>query len=727
MYLSMSSQPQIANAVAAPPIAATRAAGPVAALAFPVKLNAPSFPLNPPIDGSAGSQQNTTQVKTSYVATVKYVNTAYNMYSDAYNNNSIQYKISSDPEERATFVNSANALAITFNQNSAHSLEQYNLLAMPNGYLPLKLYGTYQVEAVPLASVVIAKAVVQAAPPTGMGAPISFNYPTAAPVSDPVMAPVSAPAMAPVGALASAPIGAPVMAPVGAPASAPTGAPVMAPVGAPASAPIGAPVMAPVGAPASAPIGAPIVAPVAAPAMAPTAAPAKAPTAAPVAPPVAPPSTIACYCPFDSNVIDSTGNYAFNANGTVKYNPAIIGNGAYFANEANYPTTNSTATSNRSSNFLTLSTTYDVSRLMSVSGWVQFTMLPNPGQYSTVWEFGSGSTEYLQLLAYTDPTTKACTLYPNAGAAGNVANGTAITVNTWYHFAVAFVPSQSLVLYVNGVACPSVTTGVGAGAAGATFRIADNATTSFVGSGYRPFAGIIDEFRIHNVALTAAAVTTLFNQYVQTGTITYTGFSSGVNLLNDFKAAYPNWNTVAPVNLTVNLSKNCYSTDANVPAMTTGTFPTGSTITLNVAKDAYITGAGGAGGAGGGYTTNMIGYCIFDIANPPQSGKPGGDAISLGTNINLNNTGIISGGGAGGSGKNYVALNNWSCMKGNWGCAGAGGSSINNENCNTQSNYDYFRGNLNSGGAIGTSGSAIKANNYTVTYINKGTLNGTAP
>jgi endoglucanase Acf2 len=198
--------------------------------------------------------------------------------------------------------------------------------------------------------------------------------------------------------------------------------------------------------------------------------------------------------------------------------------GIYFANVLQYPRKDSTDPVNRSVNYLTLSKPYDISKPTSVSGWVQIVKVPYPGQSATILDFGTGeNTDYLQLTAYNDnPSTSYktdCMLFATAGNAGSYSNGIRINQDTWVHFAVVFVPSTSLTLYVNGMKISNITTGVGAGGIGATFKIADNATTSYIGKGFRPFAGLIDEFRIHDTALSQADVTKLYMENFKASTV----------------------------------------------------------------------------------------------------------------------------------------------------------------------------------------------------------------
>jgi len=276
---------------------------------------------------------------------------------------------------------------------------------------------------------------------------------------------------------------------------------------------------------ASYPVAVPRVIPVpvaAAPVKAPVGVPIKknTPVAAPtrqLVTPTAPPSTypLVCYYPFNFTLDDATGNTSMDIAGSEWYLDGESDKGLYLGNVLQYSKTNSTDPVNRSVNYLTLSTPYDISKPTTVSGWVQIVKVPYPGQSATILDFGTGdSTDYLQLVAYNDnPSTSYrtdCMLFATAGNAGTYSNGTRINQDTWVHFAVVFVPSKSLTLYVNGMMISNITTGVGAGGSGATFKIGDAATNSYTGKGYRPFAGIVDEFRIHAIALSQADVTKLY-------------------------------------------------------------------------------------------------------------------------------------------------------------------------------------------------------------------------
>lgn len=93
---------------------------------------------------------------------------------------------------------------------------------------------------------------------------------------------------------------------------------------------------------------------------------------------------------------------------------------------------------------------------------------------------------------------------------------------------------------------------------------------------------------------------------------------------------------------TINSGVVLGSNTTSVAALQTGTFPSGSSVTL--INNGKIYGMGGAGGRGAD-SINVGG------AQPGGNGQPGGPAISLGTSISINNTnGQIFGGGGGGNG-----------------------------------------------------------------------------
>ncbi len=91
------------------------------------------------------------------------------------------------------------------------------------------------------------------------------------------------------------------------------------------------------------------------------------------------------------------------------------------------------------------------------------------------------------------------------------------------------------------------------------------------------------------------------------------------------------WNGSTAATITIGSGVWIYSTSTGTPALTTGSFPGGLTIINN----GFIAGMGGAGGT----------------STAPYTGLAGGNAISLGSIVTINNTNAsayIGGGGGGG-------------------------------------------------------------------------------
>lgn len=113
------------------------------------------------------------------------------------------------------------------------------------------------------------------------------------------------------------------------------------------------------------------------------------------------------------------------------------------------------------------------------------------------------------------------------------------------------------------------------------------------------------------------------------------------------------------------------SSNANLPALTTGKFPIGSTVTL--LNNGRIIGAGGAGGSGGnGGSGRVPRLCGRDGGN-------GGNAIELKYPLQIKNEGSILGGGGGGGGSSSCNQNfgGGGGAGSGPGAAGAGFSSLN--------------------------------------------------
>lgn len=131
-------------------------------------------------------------------------------------------------------------------------------------------------------------------------------------------------------------------------------------------------------------------------------------------------------------------------------------------------------------------------------------------------------------------------------------------------------------------------------------------------------------------------------------------------------AAGQGWNGTSEAVITIDSGVYLWSDNPATPALTTGNFPGGLTIINN----GYIMGRGGNGGNADGY-----------------NGAAGGHAISLSSNVSINNSGCILGGGGGGGGAK-AGTNNF-CGGGGGAGGGAGGT-----------------GNVagGAGGSVGTSG-----------------------
>jgi len=100
----------------------------------------------------------------------------------------------------------------------------------------------------------------------------------------------------------------------------------------------------------------------------------------------------------------------------------------------------------------------------------------------------------------------------NNGTDVEAANGPAVPLGVWTHMAVTY-DGTTLRLYVNGVLRSSTAASGGIGASTAPLRIGGNTVFSVPGTEY--FAGLIDEVRIYNRALSAAEITADMNTPLQ--------------------------------------------------------------------------------------------------------------------------------------------------------------------------------------------------------------------
>lgn len=103
------------------------------------------------------------------------------------------------------------------------------------------------------------------------------------------------------------------------------------------------------------------------------------------------------------------------------------------------------------------------------------------------------------------------------------------------------------------------------------------------------------------------------------------------------------WNGTTPINLTatINATRRVYSTSSSTPAIVTGSFPSGSTITL--VNNGIIVGMGGSGGIGSPTGTGQV-------------GGAGGAALAMNYPLTITNNGTIYGAGGGGGGGSALVL-----------------------------------------------------------------------
>lgn len=124
--------------------------------------------------------------------------------------------------------------------------------------------------------------------------------------------------------------------------------------------------------------------------------------------------------------------------------------------------------------------------------------------------------------------------------------------------------------------------------------------------------------------------------------ITYTASSTTPTFLDlDIGKTFGYRRADGPVALDVTIAANVVlgSNSVNSYAFYTGSYPSGSTLTLTLQPGAYISGAGGTGGTGQ----------LVSGTGMTQGGN-GGGALAIYVNTTLINNGRIQGGGGGGGG-----------------------------------------------------------------------------
>ena len=180
------------------------------------------------------------------------------------------------------------------------------------------------------------------------------------------------------------------------------------------------------------------------------------------------------------------------------------------------------------------------------------------------------------------------------------------------------------------------------------------------------------------------------------------------------------YNFTVPANCTVG------SASTAQPALATGSWPAGSSITLT--NNGTIVGKGGAGGAGGYVYSYPVGYYDTEgtyyqytnwAAAGGSSGTAGGVSISLSYPISIDTTnGFIYGGGGGGGGGSVFPASQ-SNDYGGTGGAGAGPGAA------TGGSTGYYPGyNAGSGGTGGSYGAAGAVGNWSPAYGTSGSAPG---
>lgn len=115
---------------------------------------------------------------------------------------------------------------------------------------------------------------------------------------------------------------------------------------------------------------------------------------------------------------------------------------------------------------------------------------------------------------------------------------------------------------------------------------------------------------------------------------------ANVNLLDDAADAGYDITVASAVQVYVVDEAIVGSDDTGLPALTSGSWPSGTTLRLYIGSGARICGKGGAGGRGGNASGSLL----------PVAGGAGGPALSLSCDTVLLNYGKIQGGGGGGGG-----------------------------------------------------------------------------
>ena len=262
---------------------------------------------------------------------------------------------------------------------------------------------------------------------------------------------------------------------------------------------------------------------------------------------------------------------------------------------------------------------------------VTFTALPSAvsGTYPITILAASGST--IQTLSYTltvySYNLALSSLVDTVNEIGIAPNTLTATTNVSIgNPGSCGASNTTALLSVNGL--PN---GVTAAFGTASLTVPGNTSLTFTSSS----CAVPGTYTVQVVAsLGAVSTTTNYTLVVAPSVINYTTSANNVNLFQ--LAGTP----ACPISLTVNIAAGVAigSTSTSQPALTTGPFASGSSITINNAGT--IAGAGGDGGTDAGHNLTSC---------PNYNGLPGGNALDIATGgVVINNTGTIGGGGGGG-------------------------------------------------------------------------------
>ena len=164
----------------------------------------------------------------------------------------------------------------------------------------------------------------------------------------------------------------------------------------------------------------------------------------------------------------------------------------------------------------------------------------------------------------------------------------------------------------------------------------------------------LNDAAVRSLAGVASGQISMSNLHGKANAFAATITTNQTNLNLATWAAANGWNGTSVATITIAAGVWIYSTSTGTPALTTGNFPNGLTIVNN----GYIAGMGGQGTGWNSKSTNN-----------------GGNAISLGCTITINNTNGAAyiGGGGGGGGAVWVNTGAGSASAGGGGAGGGDG------------------------------------------------------